>query len=192
MSARGNSPFMVGVSGHTDLDPTEHRRLQDAVRNFVQELNRQLPDTELRMIVGLAAGADLLVARTALDLGVRVDAVLPMPFEELAVDFDSETLQHLKDLWDHPGVHQITLSSGLDAPGNRVPAARREAMYAKLADTLIRRSSLLLALLDGRTLPGGTADTVLRYLGVRTDENPEAGTVEFLSAGEEPDVRARL
>src|SRR3974390_569528 len=116
MSARGNSPFMVGVSGHTDLDPTEHRRLQDAVRNFVQELNRQLPDTELRMIVGLAAGADLLVARTALDLGVRVDAVLPMPFEEHAVGFDTDTLKQLRDLWDHPGVQQIILAGGPDRP----------------------------------------------------------------------------
>jgi len=45
---------------------------------------------------------------------------------------------------------------------------------------LIRRSSLLLALWDGRAsqLSGGTADTVLRYLGVRTDENVGIEPVE--------------
>src|SRR5256885_8174037 len=45
--------------------------------------------------------------------------------------------------------------------------------YTTLFRSLIRRSSLLLALWDGRpsNLSGGTADTVLRYLGVHTDES---------------------
>jgi len=57
-------------------------------------------------------------------------------------------------------------------------------MYANLTDTLIRRSSLLLALWDGRRsqLSGGTADTVLRYLGVRTDESVGIEPVEFVDA----------
>jgi hypothetical protein len=191
----GNSPFMVGVSGHRDLDPAERPRLQNAVRNFVHQLKEHLPDTELRMVVGMAEGADLLVADAALDLRVPVEAVLPMPLDQYAADFEADNLARLKDLLRHPDVRCVELVSGVpDRAVARHSSAQRDAMYANLTDTLIRRSSLLLALWDGQTsqLPGGTADTVLRYLGVRTDENQHAETIEFVSAGEEPDVTARL
>src|SRR6267143_1559498 len=187
---------MVGVSGHRDLDPDDLPRLREAVTGFVQQLREQLPDTELRMIVGMAEGADLLVAQTALALGVGVEAVLPMPLDQYAADFDAETLVSLKKLLRHPEIRCVELSSGAptDDACLQHSAAQRDAMYANLTDTLIRRSSLLLALWDGRAsqLPGGTADTVLRYLGVRTDENQHAETIKFVSAGEEPDVAARL
>src|SRR5256886_15488061 len=67
-------------------------------------------------------------------------------------------------------------------------------MYAKLTDTLIRRSSLLLALWDGRpsNLSGGTADTVLRCLGVHTDESQDADALGFVSEVEELDPGTRL
>src|SRR6185312_850393 len=60
----------------------------------------------------------------------------------------------------------------------------RDAMYANLTHKLIRRSGLLLALWDGEasTLPGGTADTVLRYLGVRSDENKDDDQLEFVDS----------
>ena len=191
-----NSPFMVGVSGHRDLDPDDLSRLREAVTGFVQQLREQLPDTELRMIVGMAQGADLLVAQTAIALGVGVEAVLPMPLEQYAADFDAETLLSLRKLLRHPGIRCVELSSDMSPADARLrhSAAQRDAMYANLTDTLIRRSSLLLALWDGRAshLSGGTADTVLRYLGVRTDQNVSTEPIEFLEAREEPDVAAPL
>src|SRR5882762_3722061 len=192
----GNSPFMVGVSGHRDLDPAELLRLREAVTDFVRQLKEHLPDTELRMVVGMAEGADLLVAESALELGVRVEAVLPMRLDQYAADFDADNLARLKDLLRHPGVRCVELMSGVpDRAVARHASAQRDAMYANLTDTLIRRSSLLLALWDGRAsqLSGGTADTVLRYLGVRTDENVGIEPVEFVDArGEEADACARL
>jgi hypothetical protein len=185
---------MVGVSGHRDLDPGDGPRLREAVTDFVQRLKGHLPDTELRLIVGMAQGADLLVAETALGLGVPVEAVLPMPLEDYAADFDVQTLGQLKELLRRPQVRCVELSA--DAASAAVgPHSReqRDAMYANLTDTLIRRSSLLLALWDGRSsqLPGGTADTVLRYLGVRADDGREADGIQFVEADEEPQT-ARL
>jgi hypothetical protein len=179
----GNSPFMVAVSGHRDLDPGDISRLREAVTDFVQQLKAHLPDTELRLIVGMAEGADLLVAETALGLGVPVEAVLPMPLEHYAADFDASTLARLKELLRDPRVRCVELSAHIaaaaDGPHSR---EQRDAMYANLTDTLIRRSGLLLALWDGRGshLPGGTADTVLRYLAVRNQDNRVDDTVEFL------------
>jgi hypothetical protein len=187
---------MVAVSGHRDLQEAERPRLREAVTGFVRQLKEYLPDTELRMIVGMAEGADLLVAETAIGLGVGVEAVLPMPLEQYAADFDPATLGCLRELLRHPRVRRIEL--GVDAPRGAQcsphSAAQRDAMYANLTDTLIRRSSLLLALWDGKVsqLPGGTADTVLRYLGVRSAEHPGGGTLEFTEAREEADVAERF
>ena len=186
---------MVGVSGHRDLDPGDTERLREAVTDFVQQLKRHLPDTDLRLVVGMAEGADLLVAETALGLSVPVEAVLPMPLEQYAADFDEATLAHLKKLLRRPRVRCVELSADAAGAGSG-PHTReqRDSMYANLTDTLIRRSSLLLALWDGRSshLPGGTADTVLRYLGVRTEHYPEADGIRFIEAGEEPENTSRL
>ncbi|HWW33286.1 MAG TPA: hypothetical protein VNY70_07965 [Steroidobacteraceae bacterium] len=191
----GNSPFMVGVSGHRDLDPDDSPRLREAVTNFVQRLKAHLPDTDLRLIVGMAQGADLLVAETALGLGVAVEAVLPMPLEQYAADFDPPTLACLKELLRRPEVRCFELSAGAaGAASGPHSREQRDAMYANLTDTLIRRSSLLLALWDGRgsDLPGGTADTVLRYLGVRTDDNKASDAVHFVEAPDQPENTPRL
>ena len=187
---------MVGVSGHRDLDPADLPRLREAVTAFVRQLKEHLPDTDLRMIVGMAEGADLLVAETALALGVGVEAVLPMPLAQYAADFDPATLGCLKELLRHPNVRCVELLAPAGIPAATAPhsPAQRDAMYANLTDTLIRRSSLLLALWDGRVsrLPGGTADTVLRYLGIRTTEHLDSGTLEFVDATADTDADERL
>jgi len=190
----GDSPFIVGVSGHRDLDPDDISRLRDAVTEFVHRLKRYLPDTELRIIVGMAAGADLLVAQAALDLGVIVEAVLPMSLAQYAADFDADTLALLKRLLARPDVHCVELAPPTHLVDEHGEVADRDAMYANLTAALVRRSGLLLALWDGNpsNLPGGTADTVLRYLGVRTDEAPDDGPIDFDEASEDMDAAERL
>jgi hypothetical protein len=195
-SPLANSPFMVGVSGHRDLDTADLPRLREAVTAFVRQLKEHLPDTELRLIVGMAEGADLLVAETALALGVSVEAVLPMPLQHYAADFNGGTFACLQELLRHPNVRCVELAAMTQGSEAQTPLspAQRDAMYANLTDALIRRSSLLLALWDGEVsrLPGGTADTVLRYLGIRTPEHPGPATLELVDAHEEADVAERL
>ena len=179
-----NSPFLVGVSGHRDLATEDLPRLRTAITTFVEALRQRLPDTELRIIVGMAEGADLLVAQTVLDLGVRVEAVLPMPLDQYADDFDAATLLLLNELLLRPDVHCTELLAPPGAGGGPHSAAQRDVMYANLTEVLVRRSGLLLALWDGEAsqLPGGTADTVLRYLDVRTDEDAGPQKLEFVAA----------
>jgi hypothetical protein len=195
-SAIANSPFLVGVSGHRDLDADQLPRLREAVASFVRQLKEYLPDTDLHLIVGMAEGADLLVAETAVALGVEVEAVLPMPLAQYSSDFDARTLASLQELLRHSRVRCVELSG----PGGAAHAdkphspGRRDAMYANLTSSLIRRSSLLLALWDGRVsqLPGGTADTVLRFLGVRSDQHEGPEALEFVEARDEADAAERL
>jgi hypothetical protein len=179
------SPFVVGVSGHRDLRADDLPCLRAAVTEILCRLKEHLPDSELRIMAGMASGADLLVVQSALDLGFAVDALLPMPLEHYAADFDAETFALLKALLTHPLVRYRELP---------LASTDRDVHYAALAQHLARGCSLLIALWDGESsvLPGGTADTVLRYLGVRTDRNKDDERLEFSEASANPDVPVRL
>jgi hypothetical protein len=188
------SPFIVGVSGHRDLRPDDLPRLRAAVTVILRQLAEHLPDSELQIVAGMATGADLLVVQTALELGFGVDAVLPMPLEHYAADFDADSFDVLKRLLAHPHVRCRELP--LPAASGEAGAAiqDRDVHYALLTRHLIRGCSLLIALWDGESsaLPGGTADTVLRYLGVRTDRNKDDERLEFSAAAADADIPARL
>ena len=190
------SPFVVGVSGHRDLHPDALQQLRRALVEILQQLKERLPNSEVRIMAGMAAGADLLVVQTALELGFGVDAMLPMRLEHYAADFDSDSLALLRTLLAHPGVRCLELPLSLHAEEGAAAAgiSVRDAHYAVLAQTLTRGCNLLIALWDGESshLPGGTADTVLRYLGLRTDRNKDDTRLQFLDAPADHDVPARL
>lgn len=152
-------------------------------------LARTVPDTEVRIVVGMAAGADYLVADLAVRHGFRVDAILPMPLAEYARDFSADELRDLEAILAHKKV-QVTV---LPAPGGqegRDPAIKevRNSLYVNLSDYLIRKSNVLIALWDGvaSPLPGGTADTVLRFLGAR-EGSRSATHIDFV---DDPDLPA--
>ena len=177
-----------------DLDPGDVPELRNSVAAFLRELKGHLPETEIIVIVGMAAGADLLVAQTALDLGVRIEAVLPMPLEHYAEDFDADTLRLLKSLLARPDVRCTELHPPPHRGADVGRSPHRDRLYANLTETLIRRSSMLLALWDGQSspLPGGTTDTVLRFLGVRSDANQAAEGIVLVDSAEDADTHERL
>ena len=191
---RTNSPFVVGVSGHRDLREEWVPRIREAVTRFLRDLCHRLPETQVHVLVGMAEGADLLVAQVALELGLRVEAVLPMPLKQYAVDFGTATFRLLEDLLRHPLVSCVELSGASARPATAAPTAIRDALYANLTETLVRRSSVLIAIWDGQPspLPGGTADTVLRYVGVRTEENKFDDSISFLDSTKEIDSADQL
>jgi len=183
-SARSGTPFIIGVTGHRDLHPDDLAQLRGAVTQFVRLIRADFPDSELQFAIGMAEGADLLVAQTVLELGMRVNAILPMPLADYAADFDGENFATLQALLKHPGVECDELATVPASAASRA-AESRATMYVNLSETLTRRTTLLLALWDGRAspLPGGTADTILRYLGARTDRDGGGDSrLEFVDA----------
>src|SRR6185295_18795483 len=48
------SPLVVGVSGHRNLDPSCIPRLAQQVRDFLEYLKGRLPQTEIRIMTGMA------------------------------------------------------------------------------------------------------------------------------------------
>ncbi len=191
-----DAPFVIGVSGHRDLDPQDTVRVRAAITEFLQQIRADLPDTEIRLMAGMASGADLLAARTALDLGIGVDAVLPLPLEHYATDFEAATLRELETLLAHPNVRctELPLTGEPETARSISDDSRRDAHYLNLTRTLVRRCQLLLAVWDGESSvrPGGTADTLLRYLGLRSDRRPQDSPILFTDAPPEQDPDSRL
>jgi hypothetical protein len=155
-------PLLIGVCGHRSFDPSCATELATAVRTQLLRLAIALPSTEIRVLSGMAAGTDLIVARAAIEAGVQVEAVLPMPLTQYRADFDSDSYRELQALLAHPQVRcvELTPPERLDEPGGR------DKGYESLGRMLIRRSSVLLAVWDGKSirLPGGCFDTLIRYL----------------------------
>jgi len=188
----GSAPFVIGVTGHRNLAAHDLATARGAVTSFFDAICSQLPDTELTVMLGMAAGGDLAVAEIALERGLHLQAVLPMPLADYVADFDSWNLQLLRRLLDHPNTHCSELPvTAHAAHGDDPPSpAWREAAYRNLTDVLVGKSNLLLALWDGKpsARPGGTADTVLRCLRVRTDENMHASRLDFASGDPDADT----
>jgi hypothetical protein len=182
-----SSPLVIGVSGHRDPHPAALPQLSRQVDEFLADLKRRLPDTELRIMTGMAQGADLLVARAAAKAGCKVDAVLPMPLERYIEDFDAHSGAALRELLADPAVTFTVLPPPRDADPNAAHGAGRSVFYANLTQALTAKCNLLLALWDGNTsrLEGGTADTVLRYLGARSHSGHDRSGIEFQTASVE-------
>src|SRR5262245_49584283 len=83
----GRIPLLIGVTGHRDLRDADRPALESKVRAILEEQQRNYPHTPLILLSPLAEGADRLVARVALDLGVRLQVPLPVPQESYIADF---------------------------------------------------------------------------------------------------------
>jgi hypothetical protein len=179
-----SSPLVIGVSGHRDLRPEGVPQMKRRIEEFLADLKRRLPDTQLRIMTGMAQGADLLVARTAVDAGLKVDAVLPMPLERYVQDFEADSAAALRSLLADPAVHCTVLPAPPGADDSASQGEGRSVFYANLTQALTDKCNLLLALWDGKASPltGGTADTVLRYLGARTQPGRDESAIEFQPA----------
>jgi len=162
------SPLIVGILGHRELDPARMPRLHDAVVAFIAEIREHLPDTELRATIALTRGCDVQYVRGALDFVSHVEVLLPMPLEECASDFDADALQTLRALFKDPKVSSTVLSAPVQPLGiGGSEQTRHAALYANLTETLVRRSSVLLTLWDGHSpLRGVIKDSALRHIGV--------------------------
>ncbi len=173
-----NSPFIIALTAPPDLEPAQFPQLVDAVVSFLLEIKQHLPDTQVRVMLDACNVVSLAIARATLALDIAVEALID------AVGSDSNAM---KDLLDHPGVHWIERAEAKSCDP-------RGMLSSILADILIRRSSLLLALWDGRSssVPNDTADQVFRFLGVDGEQGEALNRIEISTVVNDLDVTARL
>jgi hypothetical protein len=147
--------------------------LRQAIEGLYVNLRERMPGIRLELVTGMAEGADRIAAEAALAVGLDVHAVLPMPLEMYLDDFDAASQQELRDLLADPRVTctELRVPDDVDAVAASVQGPARDLLYVALAERFKWTTNLLLAVWDGKDqgLPGGTGDTVLRYLGLVTD-----------------------
>ena len=167
-------PLRIGITGHRDLDPSDVDPLRQTLEGLFRQLGERLPGIHVELVSGMADGADRLAAEAALAAGLHVHALLPMPLDMYLTDFQPASQDHLRTLLSDPRVQttELELPLGIDREAASVHGWARDALYVALAERLREGTSILLAIWDGedRGLPGGTGDTVLRYLGIVTKE----------------------
>lgn len=159
--------LVVGVTGHRDLREEELPALRARVRGFFLSLRDAYPGLPLTLLSPLAAGADQCVTAVALELGLRVIAILPVPAAMYRADFDHPLAQAAFDQQLAAAeVLELPLLHAGDADAVSRPGRARDLQYAQAGIFVSTHCHVLLALWDGveSGLLGGTAQVVAFHL----------------------------
>lgn len=139
---------IVGFSGHRQLNDASG--VAAAICEVLKSLRQEAPG-EWIALSSAAAGADQLFVRSALELGMRWEASLPLPLADFEQDFPPKEWIEVKAL--------ITLAKHVTIA---TADGSREDCYLAGGLDVVNRCDILLVVWDG--LPargkGGTADVV--------------------------------
>lgn len=137
-------PIVIGVTGHRDLRERDIPTLRALVYAELQKLKDTYSHSQLTMLNSLAAGADLLCAEVAMEVGVALIVPLPMPVEEYRRDFEDAdlirldaALQKARDVFIAPVTEHYP------------EPVSREFLYRQASRYVALHSHVLLALWDG-------------------------------------------
>jgi hypothetical protein len=157
-------PIVIGVTGHRDLRQDDIAELGQKIHEIFREIKRKCPNSPIILLSPLAEGADRLVAKTALELGLSIVAPLPMPIDEYMKDFKdqvsqaefSEILRKSTRYFEMPLVEGNTLENTAE------PGEHRDRQYSQIGAYIAKHSQILIALWDGieSKKTGGTASIV--------------------------------
>ncbi len=157
-------PLVVAVTGHRDLVSSELDDIRSAVRELLVELRERYPERRLRVMSALAEGADRLAAHVALELGIELTALLPMPKELYEDDFETpqskEEFEILLEAADE--IYELPVARGGTTGGISTHGDARNRQYAQLGVFICAHCHVLLALWDGKLTNdlGGTGQVV--------------------------------
>jgi hypothetical protein len=165
-------PLVIGVTGHRDLRTQDVPLLEREVAAIITRLQCDYigedNETPLVLISALAEGADRIVARVALALGVRLIAPLPLPITEYRRDFEpgltpgaAIEFDQLLSQADSAPIMSFTAGNSLEAV--RTDATKRAEQYRAVGLFIVRHSDVLIALWDGNEndkAAGGTGEVV--------------------------------
>ena len=190
--AGGPLPIIVGVTGHRDLRTQDLPALEAIVKRLMQELLVAHPHTPVLVLSPLAEGSDRLVARVALDVGVRLIVPMPLPQDLYEQDFsnDDSRVEFRRLLSQAESSYVLPLMPGNSADGIGQHGDQRNRQYAQVGALIAKLSQVFIALWDGRTgaghddKVGGTGEVVrFRLEGIPSSYEPEVNPLSLSSSG---------
>jgi len=171
-------PLVIGVTGHRDLRAQDREPLEDQVRKIFADLQKRYCHTPLVLLSPLAEGADRLVARVALERGVRLIVPLPMPRELYVEDFRTEASRDEFDelLEQAERWFELPLHGSNREEEAQIEDPDRDQQYGKVGAYIALHSQILIALWDGNYThkEGGTSHIVQLQLQGVPGNHPDA------------------
>jgi hypothetical protein len=186
--------LVLAVSGHREMREQDLVSLRKTVDKVLADLHRRMPHTPLLLLTGLAAGADQLVAESALKAGCAVMGILPMPLPIYRTTMSPAQAKAMDMLLEQCALTLTLPNSGRTEQEMRESEAVRAACYDDLGKFLACRCQILLALYNGEAPDpnklGGTAHVVNYVIyGVSSEMNdlsqidvPQTGVVYQITA----------
>ena len=163
--SHGPLPIIIGITGHRDLREEDIPATEATLREQYKRLQTLYPSTSFILISALADGADRLGARLALEIGLRLIVVLPMPRRIYVTDFDEASVRDFNQMIDR-AEHwfELPILPGVTEEDIAEHGPPRAQQYALVGAYLAMHSTILVALWDGvpKQLVGGTSQ-VVRY-----------------------------
>lgn len=140
-------PVVVGATGHRNIREADKSVLKDAVRRELNALCQKYPCSPFVLMTCLAEGADMLCAEVALELGMELIAVLPMPKDEYEKDFEGAALLNFQRLCAESS--ELFVSAVTEKYDGRF-GDERDWHYRQAGLYIANHSHILLALWDGQ------------------------------------------
>jgi hypothetical protein len=184
------------VVGHRDLRPDETAAIRSAVAGLMCRLRDDHAEVPLRLICSMAAGADLLVAEVAAELGILITALLPyarrLCRDDLETDEDKARFDRLCDASD-----VVELGLPADAsPGDIDRTGELRDRQLQRAGALIARySGLMIAIWNGEstTHRAGTARAIqFRRRGVMPSDELVVSPRDVLLSPQDDDLNFEI
>lgn len=134
------SEFIIGITGHRELPENKQKIIEQTVKEFFAKMRREHGE-EITVLSSLAEGADILCAKLALNMGLRLVAPLPMSISEYRRDFSGKAAAELDSLL-------FAASEVLTVPHQEVPPANpTNGFYYRQAGIYVASNcNILLAL----------------------------------------------
>jgi hypothetical protein len=165
-------PLVIGTTGHRDVRPQDVPLLEREVRAIIDRLRSDYlgddNETPIILISALAEGADSVVARVALAMGVKLIAPLPLPVAEYRRDFEpglnpGAAAEFDRLLSEASAAPVMSFAAGNSLDAVRKDSGKRAEQYRAVGLFIVQNCDVLIALWDGNERDmavGGTGEVV--------------------------------
>ena len=152
-------PLVIGITGHRNISETTEEQIYDTSYAMLMDLKNRYPNTPIRVLSSLAAGADTACAEAAIAAGTELVVPLPMPADEYRKDFPGISLARFDSLLARAtDVFVVPEYEKSEDPESRGFYYRQAGIY------VTDHSHILFACWDGKENPtpdgAGTFETV--------------------------------
>jgi hypothetical protein len=150
LSSQYKIPFLIGVVGHRDLVPDEIASIRSAVARLLRRMRDENPDVPLQLLCSMAAGADLLVADIAAEIGIGIIALLPYSRALCRSDLETESERlNFDRLCDASEVIELDLPDDATLRDIEQSGIARDRQLQRAGALVARYSGLMIAVWNG-------------------------------------------